>query len=248
MVLSTSSTTPVETLAAVPGSDLWFQLYALADERSNEDLVARVRAAGVRALVLTVDVPIEADTSARPPGGFDTSGIRFAHHDGSGRILPRLDWAWAERLAATCGLPVVLKGILHPDDARRAADAGFAGIVVSNHGGRTLDGAMPSAFALPDCVAAAGDRLEVYVDGGIRRGGHALVALALGARAVLVGRPVLWGLALAGEAGARAVLARLARELAEDAGQAGIADTRTIDGDLVVRATWPPGGAGPHAQ
>jgi 4-hydroxymandelate oxidase len=240
IVLSTSSTTPVETVAAVPGLDLWFQVYALADERRTEEMVARARGAGVRAVVLTVDVPIEADTSARPPGGFDTSGIRFAHHDGSGRILPRLDWAWAERLAATCGLPVVLKGILHPDDARRAADAGFAGIVVSNHGGRTLDGAVPSAFALPGCVAAVSGRLEVYVDGGIRRGGHALVALALGARAVLVGRPPLWGLALGGEAGTRTVLARLVRELTQDAGQAGIAETRAVEPDIVVPAAWPP--------
>lgn len=239
MVLSTSSTTAVETLAAIPGLDLWFQVYALLDDRRNEDLVARVRAAGVQALVLTVDVPIEADTSARLPGGFDHTGIRFAHHDGSGRILPRLDWAWAERLAASCGLPLVLKGILHPDDVRRAADAGFAGVVVSNHGGRTLDGAMPSAFALPDCVTAADERLEVYVDGGIRRGGHALVALALGARAVLVGRPLLWGLALGGQAGARIVLGRLVRELAEDAGQAGIAETRAVERDIVVPATWP---------
>jgi isopentenyl diphosphate isomerase/L-lactate dehydrogenase-like FMN-dependent dehydrogenase len=126
--------------------------------------------------------------------------------------------------------------VLHPDDARRAADAGFAAIVVSNHGGRKLEGAMPGALALPDCVEAAGERLEVYVDGGIRRGGHALTALALGARAVLVARPVLWGLALGGEAGARAVLARLVRELAEDAEHAGVAETRAIDPGIVVPA------------
>ncbi len=124
---------------------------------------------------------------------------------------------------------------------------GFGAIVVSNHGGRTLDGAIPSAMALPACVAAAGDRLEVYVDGGIRRGRHALTALGLGARAVLVGRPVLWGLALGGEAGARTVLARLVRELAEDAEHAGIAETRAIDPSVVVPAVWPPRSAARRA-
>lgn len=241
MVLSMSSTTPIEAVAAVPGLDVWFQLYALADEGATSALVARVVAAGVRALVLTVDVTSEADTSARPAGGFDTSDIAFPHHDGSGRILPRLDWAWAERLRATCGVPVVLKGVLHPEDARRAADLGFAAIVVSNHGGRTLDGAMPTARALPDVLEAVAGRIEVYVDGGIRRGGHALVALALGARGVLVARPLLWGLALGGEAGARTVLARLVRELAEDAEQAGIDRVVDIDPSIVVPADLPPG-------
>ncbi|MBX3029005.1 MAG: alpha-hydroxy-acid oxidizing protein [Chloroflexi bacterium] len=239
MVLSMSSTTAVEEVGAVPDLDLWFQVYPLADESHTRSTVDRALAAGVRALVLTVDVPSEADTSARPPGGFDTRGIRFPHHSGDGHIRRGLDWAWAERLNASCGVPVVLKGILHPDDARRAADAGFAAIVVSNHGGRTLDGAIPSAVALPDCVAAADGRVEVYVDGGIRRGGHALMALALGARAVLVARPVLWGLALGGAAGARTVLARLVRELREDAEHAGVADLRSVDGDIVVPARWP---------
>jgi 4-hydroxymandelate oxidase len=239
MVLSTSSTRPIEEIAAVPGLDVWFQLYPLADEAWNRDIVDRVTAAGARAIVLTIDVTSESDTSARPVGGFDSRHITFAHHDGSGRILPRLDWAWAERLTATCGVPVVLKGVLHPDDARRAADAGAAAIVVSNHGGRKLEGAMPSALALPDCVAAADGRVEVHVDGGIRRGGHILTALALGARAVMVARPVLWGLALAGEAGARTVLGRLIRELAEDAEHAGVAAIATIDRDMVVPATWP---------
>ncbi len=99
-------------------------------------------------------------------------------------------------------MPVVLKGILHPDDAARAAAEGYAGIVVSNHGGRKLDGIHADRVALPECVAAADGRLEVFVDGGIRRGGQALIALALGARAVMVARPILWGLALDGEAGA----------------------------------------------
>ncbi len=236
MVLSTSSTTAVEDVGAVPGLDLWFQLYALADESHTQAMIDRALGAGARALVLTIDVLSEADTSARPVGGFDTQGIRFPHHAGDGRIRPGLDWAWAERLNVSCGVPVVLKGILHPEDARRAADAGFAAIVVSNHGGRTLDGAIPGALALPDCVAAADGRLEVYVDGGIRRGGQALVALALGAHAVLVARPILWGLALGGAAGARTVLARLVRELREDAEHAGVRDLGAVDRSIVVPA------------
>ncbi len=225
MVLSTNSSVSVEEVARVPGLDLWFQLYPFEDEQQTRRLVRRARDAGARAIVLTVDVTSDADTAARPRGGSAVQGVQFAHHAGEPG-LRHLTWAWADRLRDTCGMPVVLKGILHPEDSARAAAEGFAGIVVSNHGGRKLDGSMPTAFALPECVAAAAGRLEVFVDGGIRRGGHALVALALGARAVLVARPILWGLALDGEAGARTVLARLVRELAEDAALADIEDIR----------------------
>ncbi len=240
MVLSTSSMTPVEELAAVPGIDLWFQLYPFEDAGFTGALVARAVAAGVRAIVLTIDVTSDADASARPVGGFTSERIVFAHHSGHEPVLRHLDWAWAERLAATCGVPVVLKGVLHPADAAEAASRGFGGIVVSNHGGRTLEGSMPSAMALPDCVAAVDGRSEVYVDGGIRRGGHALIALGLGARGVMIARPTQWGLALGGSDGARRVLARLVRELAEDAAMADIADIRDIPRDIVVPATWLP--------
>ena len=114
---------------------------------------------------------------------------------------PALTWAYLERLRARISAPIVLKGILHPDDARKAIDAGAAAIVVSNHGGRTLDGAIPTAEILPEVAEAVDGRVEIIVDGGIRRGGDVIRALALGARAVLVGRPFLWGLAINGEAG-----------------------------------------------
>jgi 4-hydroxymandelate oxidase len=241
MVLSTSSSASVEEVASVPGLDLWFQLYPFEDPAVTERLVRRVADAGARCIVLTVDVTSDADASARPPGGFQGRDIGYAHHSGHEPVLRHMTWDWADRLRATCGLPVVLKGILHPDDAARAAGEGFAGIVVSNHGGRKLDGSMPSALALSACVEAATGRIEVYVDGGIRRGGHALVALALGARGVMVARPLLWGLALGGESGVRAVLERLVRELAQDAAHADILDIRAIPPDILVpadRRTW----------
>jgi 4-hydroxymandelate oxidase len=236
IVLSTSSNRSVEEVAGVVGLEVWFQLYPFEDARFTERLVRRVVDAGVRAIVLTVDVTSDADPSARPVGGFQGRDIGYAHHSGHEPVLRQMTWAWADRLRASCGVPVVLKGILHPDDADRAAREGYAGIVVSNHGGRKLEGAMPSAVALPACFAAVAGRLEVFVDGGIRRGGHALVALALGARGVMIGRPVLWGLALGGEAGVRTVLSRLIRELAEDAAHADILDVRDIDPDILVRA------------
>lgn len=250
LILSTSSNVAVEEVAAVPGLDLWFQLYPFEDRALTEGLVRRAVDAGARAIVLTVDVTSPADTHARPPGGFVDPPLPWAHHSGSPAILRRLDWAYASWIAGIAGVPVVLKGILHPDDVTRAATEGYAGVVVSNHGGRTVDGLVPTAIALRDCAAAAAaaaraaaaaaaeGRLEVYVDGGIREGGHVLRALALGARAVLVARPVLWGLALDGEAGARAILARLLRELSEDMAFADVADVTAVPADLLVPA-WP---------
>jgi len=127
---------------------------------------------------------------------------------------PTLDWAYLERLCGDLPVPVVVKGVLDPEDARLAADHGAAGVVVSNHGGRQLDGVGATVDALPEIVEAVGDRLEVMLDGGIRRGTDIAVALALGARAVLAGRTPLWGLAAEGEAGARTVLELLREELA----------------------------------
>jgi 4-hydroxymandelate oxidase len=146
---------------------------------------------------------------------------------------PALDWAYLERLQARISAPIVLKGILHPEDARRAVDAGAAAIVVSNHGGRTLDGAIPTAEILPEVADAVGGQVELLVDGGIRRGSDVLRALALGARAVLVGRPFLWGLAIAGEAGQRRVFSLFRDELEEDARFCGIADLTAVPRDLV---------------
>jgi 4-hydroxymandelate oxidase len=131
-------------------------------------------------------------------------------------------------------MPLVVKGLVRPDDARRAVDHGAAGVVVSNHGGRQLDTAIPSLRALPDIAAAVGDRILVMMDGGIRRGTDILKALALGARAVMVGRPVLWGLAVDGEAGARRVLELLLAELDLAMALAGAPRIADITRDLIA--------------
>lgn len=237
LILSTSSNVPIEEIGAIAGLTLWFQLYPFADLDFTDALVRRAVAAGAQAIVLTVDVTSEADSHTLPLGGFRTpADITWALHSGAGHILPHLDWDYAKRVADVGGVPVILKGILHPDDAVKAADEGFPAVVVSNHGGRTLDSAIPTAIALPDVVAAAAGRVEVYVDSGIRRGGDVLKALGLGARAALVARPILWGLALGGGAGATTVLGRLLRELREDMAFADVADVQAIPHDLVVPA------------
>jgi 4-hydroxymandelate oxidase len=153
-------------------------------------------------------------------------------------VDPGLSWADVERFAADCPLPVLVKGILTPQDARLAAEHGAAGIVVSNHGGRQLDTVLSGADALPPIVDAVGDRLDVLVDGGIRRGTDVLKALALGARAVMVGRPVLWGLAVDGSAGARRVLEILLAELDLALALAGAPRAEDLGREFIAPAPW----------
>ncbi len=150
---------------------------------------------------------------------------------------PALDWAYLERLVASVPVPVVVKGILDREDAILAAEHGAAGIVVSNHGGRQLDGAMPTIEALPDIVDAVGDRLEVLLDSGIRRGTDVATALALGAQAVLAGRMPLWGLASGGEEGAREVLELLREELATALHLMGCSSVEELSSENLVRRT-----------
>jgi 4-hydroxymandelate oxidase len=204
------------------------------DRESSRELVQRVEAAGCKALVLTVDVPRlgrrEADernrfalpTHLSLPNVVDRGAdlmvqrehpvSALAEHAAS-QLDPALEWKDVDWLCSLTSLPVLLKGVLHPDDARLGLEHGAAGIVVSNHGGRQLDGSICSAAALPGIVEVVDGRAPVLVDGGIRRGTDLLKALALGADAVLLGRPVLWGLAVDGEEGAFRVLELLKREL-----------------------------------
>jgi 4-hydroxymandelate oxidase len=234
MIVSTSTTTPIEDLTAIPNARVWFQLYPFTDREATVAMIDRAVAAGARAVVVTVDVPVEADTRRRPRGGPQIPPwVVFPLHPHAPSIEKSLDWAYLEWLRGRVNVPIVLKGILHPDDARRAAESGFPAIVVSNHGGRQLDGALPTAEVLPEIADAVGDQIELYVDGGIRRGADILRALALGARAVLVGRPFLWGLALGGEPGARRVFEILRAELEADAALAGVADLRAVPRGLV---------------
>jgi 4-hydroxymandelate oxidase len=230
-LLSNAAMEPVFAQAATPR---WFQLYLYKDRAITLDFVQRAEAAGAGAIVLTVDAPgpgtreRDARNSFRLPddmavenlaplrkGTFpEGAGAGFGDYlranfkEGLG--FDDLDW-----LCRSTRLPVVVKGVCRGDDARRAAGHGAKAVVVSNYGGRQLDTAPATCEALPHVVEAAGDRCEIYVDGGIRRGSDVLKAIALGARAVLVGRPVLWGLSVAGEEGALQVLSILRRELDE---------------------------------
>jgi len=249
MVVSTRASMTIEEIAAAaPPPALWFQVYVLRDRGWTTELVSRAAAAGYRALVLTADTPRlghrRRDTANRfvlPPGvgmanlpaGADVAVVDPDDHPGAHQS-PAVTFDDIGWLASISRLPVVVKGVLRGDDARRCIDSGASGLVVSNHGGRQLDGAVAGADALAEVVGASAGEVEVYVDGGIRRGTDVLKALALGARAVLVGRPVLWGLATAGAAGAQGVLDQLGAELARDMALAGARSVDDLTPDLVL--------------
>ena len=235
MIVSTSTMVPIEEIGAVPGVTFWFQLYPFPDFEATVAMIERAIAAGARAICLTVDVASHIDPKRRPRGGLVTPAwVSYPMWPPDAEdTLAALDWAYLERLRARVSVPIVLKGILHPADALAAADVGIPAIVVSNHGGRTLDGAISTAEILPEIADAVGDRMELIVDGGIRRGVDVIRALALGARAVLVGRPFLWGLAIAGEAGQRRIFATFRDELEQDARHAGLPDLTDVPRDLV---------------
>jgi isopentenyl diphosphate isomerase/L-lactate dehydrogenase-like FMN-dependent dehydrogenase len=221
-----SSVTPAELAAAAPDARLWFQLYWSSDRGFTAELLAAVAEAGFEAVLFTVDFPAagrrERDLRAAftLPEDLATPNIpgslrRRDFHAALGEIVdPTLTWRDLEWLREACSLPILLKGILSAEDAVLAAEHGAAGVIVSNHGGRQLDGVAAALDALPEVVEAVGDRVEVLLDGGVRRGTDVLKALALGARAVLVGRPPVWGLAVGGEQGVREVLELLRAEIA----------------------------------
>jgi len=228
MCLSTLATaSPAEVAAAAPGAPRWFQLYVFRDRGVTRSFVGQAVDAGFEAIVLTVDAPRlgrrERDlrTGFRVPQELVVPSIAALDGQWAGatplEVLSQIDaslgWADLEQFVAESRVPVILKGIQTAEDAALACEHGAAAIVVSNHGGRQLDAVAPTAELLPEVVEAVAGRLEIYVDGGIRRGSDVVVALALGARAVLVGRPVLWGLAHAGEVGVRHVLDLLRDEV-----------------------------------
>ena len=221
-----SEAAPAELAAAAPGARLWSQLYWVRDRELVADLMHQAADAGFEAIVLTVDAPVlgRRDRSVQAGWRFpDTFRVRSTAGAGRREALTApelaalldasLTWRDLEWVAETARLPVVLKGIMTAEDAVLAAEHGAAAVVVSNHGGRQLDAAPSTLSALPEVVAAAGDRLEVLLDGGIRRGSDVLVALALGARAVLVGRPPMWGLATGGADGVEQVVRLIGEEL-----------------------------------
>lgn len=240
-VSSNAGTTFAELGAT--GVPWWLQIYVVRNREITVRMLDAAVEAGARAVVLTVDTPVvgrkeddgETVWDVAQPGQFLAN-------------LPDGDWTdddldkaddlnpdvigW---LAQRTGLPVVVKGVLRGDDAKRCADAGAAGIIVSNHGGRQLDGSIPTARALPEVAeAVAGSNLEVYVDGGIRRGEHVLAALALGARAVFVGRPALWSLTVGSSEGVTRLLTDLGTELDHTLRLVGVSTPSSLTPDLIT--------------
>jgi isopentenyl diphosphate isomerase/L-lactate dehydrogenase-like FMN-dependent dehydrogenase len=228
MCLSTIATATIEEVAAAaPDGARWFQLYWSTDRGIVRDMVERAAAEGYRAIVITVDLPLVGRRERDLRTGFEVPEdvpvpAFLAVAEKASAISPaNLDWAvdrsltWRdlEWLRSLASLPLLVKGILTAEDAVLALEAGAEGVVVSNHGGRQLDGVAASLDALPEVVEAVGDRAEVLLDGGIRRGTDVVKALALGAKAVLAGRAPLWGLAVGGADGVQRVLELLREEV-----------------------------------
>jgi 4-hydroxymandelate oxidase len=253
-VLSTLSNTAVEEVVAAASGPVWFQLYVYKDRAATEALVRRVEDAGCRALVLTVDAPLLGRRERDVRNGFALPpqlGVQnmFAHGyaplpaaDGESGLAayvatlldPALTWDAIGWLRSITKLPVLVKGIVRADDAARAIAEGAAGVIVSNHGGRQLDASPATIDVLARVVDTVAGRGEVLIDGGIRRGTDVVKAIALGAKAVLVGRPILWGLGAGGREGVAAVLAMLRRELDLAMALCGCPDVAAITRDLVM--------------
>jgi lactate 2-monooxygenase len=261
MAVSAVSATSLEEVAAAGGGPKWFQLYWPSDRELAASLLGRADAAGYRAIIVTLDTvmpgwkprdlqhgwqpalqgmgianytsdPVFRARLAKPPEEDPRAAIAaFAGVFSN----PRLTWDDLEFLRSRTTLPIALKGILHPDDARAAREHGVEAVVVSNHGGRQLDGSVASLDALPAIVDAVGDDLEVLLDSGVRTGSDIFKALALGADAVLLGRPYVWGLAVGGESGVLAVLRGILAELDLTVGLSGHTAPAQLHAGLLVR-------------
>lgn len=250
--LSTLSNQSLEDVVAAASGPVFFQIYVYRDRGSTRALVERARDAGCRALLFTVDAPVlgkrerDVRTGFHLPPGLTVRNMTAAPHipgveQESGlaayalqHLDPNLGWKDLEWLCGLTDLPVLVKGVVRGDDAVKSLEHGAAGVVVSNHGGRQLDTSIPTIQALPRVAEAMDGRGELLVDGGVRRGTDVLKALALGARAVLIGRPILWGLSVDGEQGARGVLRILRSELEQAMALAGCPDLASIDRSLLA--------------
>jgi 4-hydroxymandelate oxidase len=253
-VASIFASRTVEDIAAASSGPRWLQLYWLRNRPGLERLIRRAEDAGYGALVLTVDAPVVARRPRDIRNGFavpalaraanlDSSTTDSSHRRTPGasaielhsaeQFEPGLSWSHVAWLRAHTDLPLVLKGVLTAQDARLAVDHGVAAVVVSNHGGRQLEGAVPAVAALPEIAAVTRARCAVLVDGGFRRGSDVLKALALGADAVLIGRPVMWALTHAGSAGVTEALELLRVELAEAMLLSGLPELPMIDPGVV---------------
>jgi 4-hydroxymandelate oxidase len=253
-VMSTLGSTTVEDLAGAADGPWWFQLYVQADRNFTRGLVERAVGSGASALVLTVDTPLlGARDKDRRTGGHTVDDLQPANLEGAPpsdvhvpdplpyqriyneHLDPAVTWEALDWLVDIAAVPVLAKGVLRSDNARRLVDHGVAGLIVSNHGARNLDTVPATADALPRVVHAVEGQVPVLVDGGIRRGTDVAKALCLGAAAVLVGRPVVWGLTVAGETGARWVLDTLWYELAAAMGLLGATSLDELTPDLLWR-------------
>nr|WP_203950077.1 alpha-hydroxy acid oxidase [Microbispora rosea] len=259
MIVSMAATVAVgDVAAAAPGATLWFQLYIQPDMAFTEAIVRRAEAAGCTALVVTVDSPARGRHDRDVRNGFDDlpEGMRcenlrdddrVSDGDGDGDgdggagpvrsivMSPEISWEHVDLLRRMTSLPIVLKGVTHPADARLAVEHGVSAVYVSNHGGRQLDTVPAAVELLPEIVAAVGGAVPVLVDGGIRRGTDVVKALALGASAVAVGRPVIWGLAADGERGVSRVLGLLRDEVEHALTLCGVASVHDLEPGLVRR-------------
>lgn len=257
MVLSTLATKSLEEVAAIRRNFSyplqWFQLYIHKDKGLTQALVERAYKAGYKALCVTVDAPILGKRERDQRNAFtlpsdlqlanlvNMSGLNIPQTEAESGLLayfaqqinPAVTWQDLEWLQALSPLPLVLKGILRADDALKAVEYGAKAIIVSNHGGRQLDGAIASFDALPEIVAAVNGKIEILLDGGIRRGTDILKALAIGAKAVLLGRPILWGLAVNGQAGVVDVISLLQTEFYAALALSGCTQISDIDASLI---------------
>jgi 4-hydroxymandelate oxidase len=247
MAISTHAGFSLQEIVAAGDGPTWFQTFVFKDHSITEYLVEQARAAGCRALVLTVSnagAPlwrqlrpgrVQAPAAVAPMlAGMDRADL-LTTSALNATTDPEVSWKDVDRLRAIAGIPLVVKGIQTGEDARLCREHGAAGIVVSNHGGRFLQDARGTLDCLPEVVEAAGEGIEVYIDGGVRKGTDVLKALALGARAVLIGRPVFWGLRVAGGAGVEHVLELLRDELDASLGLCGVGDVRSLGPEFVDR-------------
>lgn len=254
MILSTLSNSPVEDVVVASPAAVWFQLYVYKDRGVTRELIARAQEAGCKALVLTVDAPFLGTRERDVRNRFEVpSHLAASNLAGKPELQPvsynaselasyvsemfdaSLTWEVVDWLREVTDLPILIKGVVHPEDARLAVDHGAAGVVVSNHGGRQLDTAPATIEVLSEIVDAVGGEIEILIDGGIRRGSDVVKALALGARAVAVGRPVLWGLATDGEEGVAHVLSLLRMELEVALGLCGCNRLSELTPDVVMK-------------
>ncbi len=247
--LSTRATADIAEVAAAASGPLWFQLYVDRDHERTEQVLARAAEHGFEAVLLTVDLPVGGRRERErrhldvpfPEGVALVSHLGYdldAKHSPVGGWDASLTWDDVAWIRDVSGLPVIVKGVLCAEDADAAVDAGADGIVVSNHGGRQVDGCVPTAVALPGVAAAVAGRVPLLVDGGIRDGADVLRALALGADAVLVGRPYAWGLATGGAEGVRAVIGAFTEDLVRALALAGCPSLADVDARRVRQSVW----------